>query len=991
MKKIVIIIICLFAIVSQSQEIKGSVFDDLRNVVAGAKITNLNTSQSVFTDVDGSFSIAGNIGEKLSVLMIGFEKKTMIVSSLTIKIQLSDELNNLTEVIIVGYGSKKVGSLTGSVVQIKSDEILKNPAQSAIQSIQGKAAGVNIVTNDEPGANPSIRIRGLGTVLGGRDPLYIIDGLEASGLNGLSPNDIATIDILKDASSLAIYGQKGSNGVIIISTKKGKKGNIKVNYSSFLGQKFIQREVNLADSSLFAYYNSFAAGSATFFNSNQPYNTNWLKEITTIGETINNSVSISGASDNANYFFSATNYKEKGILKGTDFERTNLSSRNQFNAFESKLKITQNINLAISNNVNKPVGTFTAAYKQSPAVPVYFPNGRYGLPLRDINNGLVAINGSDLFNNVSNPVAELNLANNKNRSITLFGNVGAELKLHKKLSLNSSFGMTYFSNKGYNYIANRDIWLYRNANSSLTNYLATFGTKTPIINTLEQNSNEGFSWNWDNFVTYQNKINKNDFKVVAGMSRTTKDEGSFLNGVRTNVPEQQNYWNLDLSSNATLIAPFDAVKNNQNTPIVSLAYFARLEYEYDSKYLATIVVRREGVSNFNSNARFANFPSISAGWIISKENFLKDNKSIDFLKIRAGYGEVGNSNIGNGLNSIKFNGSNYSFGNPSAINAGLFIPRALDPNLTWETMKEIDFAIDFKIFKNITGTIEYYNRNSSNLILPVQIPSVLSIDPVFFNTGTVNNNGYELSLNYTKSINNNWSVNLGGNISYNKNEVTKIDNSYFKNILGGSLDNGQFTKVVAVGQPLGSFSVFPTTGFNSDGAFSYGSQRVNSGTYIPTLTFGTNISITYKKFDFNISAYGVAGNKIYNGKKAQRFGGENIEAALLSSFWTPSTPNAINPKPSNDVPIASTYFIEDGSFLRINNLTLGYTLPKSMAFFDSVRFYFTALNPFIFTEYSGFSPEIVGNDNANPLGNAGIELNAYPTNKTFLFGINVNL
>ena len=519
-----------------------------------------------------------------------------------------------------------------------------------------------------------------------------------------------------------------------------------------------------------------------------------------------------------------------------------MSSRNQFNAFESKLKITQNINLAISNNVNKPVGTFTAAYKQSPAVPVYFPNGRYGLPLRDINNGLVAINGSDLFNNVSNPVAELNLANNKNRSITLFGNVGAELKLHKKLSLNSSFGMTYFSNKGYNYIANRDIWLYRNANSSLTNYLATFGTKTPIINTLEQNSNEGFSWNWDNFVTYQNKINKNDFKVVAGMSRTTKDEGSFLNGVRTNVPEQQNYWNLDLSSNATLIAPFDAVKNNQNTPIVSLAYFARLEYEYDSKYLATIVVRREGVSNFNSNARFANFPSISAGWIISKENFLKDNKSIDFLKIRAGYGEVGNSNIGNGLNSIKFNGSNYSFGNPSAINAGLFIPRALDPHLTWETMKEIDFAIDFKIFKNITGTIEYYNRNSSNLILPVQIPSVLSIDPVFFNTGTVNNNGYELSLNYTKSINNNWSVNLGGNISYNKNEVTKIDNSYFKNILGGSLDNGQFTKVVAVGQPLGSFSVFPTTGFNSDGAFSYGSQRVNNGTYIPTLTFGTNIS-----------------------------------------------------------------------------------------------------------------------------------------------------
>ena len=992
MKNILSFIVLIFSSALFSQTITGTVTDDRGATLPIVNVINLNSKANTSTDINGTYTISGAIGDKLSFSMIGFKNKDFIVKSLLLDVQLSTELNALNEVVVVGYGTKKAGSITGSVVQIKADEITKTPAQSAIQAIQGKAAGVNIVTNDEPGANPSIRIRGLGTILGGRDPLYIIDGLESSGLNGLSPNDIATIDILKDASSLAIYGQKGSNGVIIISTKKGKKGELKVNYSSFIGQKQIQRTVDLSDSFRFAYFNNTAAGSANYFNSNQPNNTNWLKEITTTGETINNSVSVSGASNNANYFFGATNYKEKGILKGTDFERTNVNSRNQFTAFDSKLKITQNINLSISKNTNKPNSAFTSAYKQSPAVPVYFTNGRYGLPLRNPATGLVDINGSDLFNNVGNPVAELDLTNNRNRNITLFGNVGIELKLYKNVTFNSNFGMTYFSNKGYNYTSNRDIYLYRNATASIADYNATFGTeKTPIINTLSQNTNEGYNYNLDNYLTFQKKYNKNDFKVIAGISRTTKDEGSYLNATRTNVPEQENYWNLDLSSNNSLIAPNQIAQNNQFTPIVSLAYFTRIEYEYNDKYLASVVFRREGVSNFASNKRWANFPSISVGWIISKENFLENNKFISFLKIRAGYGEVGNANIGNGLNAASFNGSNYSFGNTSTINAGLYLPRASDPNLTWETMKEIDVAVDFKILKNLSGTIEYYNRNSSNLILPVKLPSALSIDPVFLNTGTVNNTGYELTLNYSKSINNNWSVNLGGNFSFNKNELNQVDNSYFANAIGGSLGNGQFTKQVLVGEPLGSFYVYPTNGFNSDGAFTYGDKRVVTGSYIPTMTYGANLTINYKKLDLTVTAYGVGGNKLYNGKKAQRTGGENIEYALLNNFWTPSTPNAINPKPANEVPKASTYYVEDGSFLRINNITVGYTIPKVTNYIESIRFYFTAINPFIFTKYSGYSPEIVGNDNSNPLGTAGIELDAYPTNKTLLFGLNVNL
>ena len=248
--------------------------------------------------------------------------------------------NELSEVVLIGYGGKKAGAITGSVSQIKAADIVRTPAQSAIQAIQGKAAGVNIVTNDEPGGQPTIRIRGLGTITGARDPLYVIDGIETSGLNGINPNDIASIDILKDASSLAIYGQKGSNGVILITTKKGKQGKMKISYDAYYGKKMIQRDVEMANSFQFAYYNNYAFGSSDLFNQNQPYSTNWLDEITDTGEMMNNSVSISGASEHSSYYFSASNYKEKGILNGSEFERTNVLLKNEMKLLDDKLKIT---------------------------------------------------------------------------------------------------------------------------------------------------------------------------------------------------------------------------------------------------------------------------------------------------------------------------------------------------------------------------------------------------------------------------------------------------------------------------------------------------------------------------------------------------------------------------------------------------------------------------------------------------------------------------
>ena len=432
------------------------------------------------------------------------------------------------------------------------------------------------------------------------------------------------------------------------------------------------------------------------------------------------------------------------------------------------------------------------------------------------------------------------------------------------------------------------------------------------------------------------------------------------------------------------------MQNVTNTPIVSVAYFARGEYDYKGKYLFSASVRREGISSFKESKRFDVFPSVSAGWNITREDFMSDITFINNLKLRGGYGEVGNANS-LPLNAILFSmGANYPFGPEQQINPGSNVPFQVDPNLTWETMKEIDLGFDFAVLENkLTGSFDYYNRITDDIILPIAVPSVLSPEAVILNSGRVSNKGIEVSMKWQDAIGENINYWVSGNFSHNKNELEEVYHPLFGDYVGGGLGNGQVTKQVLEGQPLGSFYVFQTQGFNSDGGFNYSEDRVVAGSYIPKYTYGLSFGATYKSFDFSVDTYGVGGNKLYNGKRAQRFGGENIEAAVLENFWTPSNPNAENPRPFNEPPVASTYYVEDGGYLRINNITLGYTLPQFFDGVDRIRAYVTAVNPFIFTNYSGYSPELSGSNNGDPLGSAGIELDAYPTNKTFLFGLNI--
>jgi TonB-linked SusC/RagA family outer membrane protein len=987
-KLYLIVILFLISTVAFSQ-ISGTVSDNNGEPLPGVNVAIANTNVTVATDFDGNFTIMAEPGNELEFTMVGF-KTIKVNAAPDMKVAMEEQANALNEVVVIGYGSKKAGSITGSVVQIKAADIVRTPSQSAMQAIQGRAAGVNIIASDDPGVKPTVMIRGLSTISSDRNPLYIIDGVEANDLN-LSPNEIATIDILKDASSLAIYGQKGSNGVIIVTTKKGKSNDIKVTYDTYYGLKEIQHKVKMADSFRYAYYNNSALGNPNYFNSDQPYDTDWFDEITQTGEVMNHYLSLAGASENASYYFGVTNYQEKGVLIGTQYERTNVSTRNEFRFLDGKVKINPNINFSIINNIDKPNNAFTTAYKQSPIVPVQFDNGRWGVPLRNTTTGLIDINGSDRFNNVGNPVADLYFTNDKNKEIWLYGSIGAEVTILEPLKFTSNFGGSYNVNKNFSFTPNSDQWLAQNPTSDIDDYEASYGNNTVIYNTLDQSRTDNYIWNWDNYFTFNKSFGKHDVTATLGMSRTTKNQSETLSGTRYNVPEQSNYWSLDLSSYNDPTSPNAVVQNSRTTPIVSIAYFARAEYEYDGKYLFSASARREGSSVFQSSKKWGFFPAVSVGWVISNEDFMKGMKALNYLKLRAGYGELGNARVNNSTNTIVFApGYNYAFGSGQVIFPGNSIPYEVDPNLTWETVAEVDLGLDFKFINKLTGTFDVYNKKSSDLLVPINLPPVLSPGNVTVNAGSLVNKGVEATLRWEDDIiKDKFSYWISANFSYNENELTDVANSYFANYIGGDLGNGAYTKQVLVGEALGTFYVYEVTGFNSVGQFTYSAERVASGSYIPKYTYGLSLGANYENFDFSVDVYGVGGNKIYNGKKAQRFGGENVEYDYLNSFWTASTPDATNPYPYNDIPRASNYFIEDGSYLRINNITLGYTLPALTKQVSKIRIYATAVNPFVFTKYSGYSPEVIGN--GDPLERAGVELDAYPTNKTFLFGLNVSL
>lgn len=961
--------------------ISGTVTDALGAPLPGASVVVKGTSTGTQTDFDGNFWLQADRGAILEISYIGFKPgEVTLTGQQQINVRLQEDLAQLDEVVVVGYGVQRKADVTGAISSIKSEDILQQPALTATQSIQGRAAGVQITASAAPGASPTVYIRGLGTAFGGRDPLYVVDGILTSAIDNINPNDIVKIDVLKDASSLAIYGNRGANGVIIVTTRQGKSGKLQVNYDYWLGFRSVLSKVEMADARSYALYSNEALGIERF-SLEQPYNTDWFDEITRTGTFLNHNLSVSGGNENITAFFSAGYFEEEGILKGNDFNRLTLRSNTDFKITE-KLKFTQQLSAAMTSVIPKPFSAFTNAYKQAPLVPVRYPSGPF--------EGSFGVSSDEVgsFNNVGNPVRDLYYDTEKRKELRLQGTFTLNYEPVEWLNLTSRFGIQSGYVRSFNFTPNRELFLSGDPTRTVDDY----NTEVNPINTLTVRKSDNYRWVLDNFITLQKSFAQHTFKLTLG---TTAEElgGEYLSGTRENVPPDSDFYSLNNGDDGT-----DRTSNLRSTTIRLNSYFARLNYDFSSKYLLTATLRRDGSSQFQEGRRYGNFYSVGAGWVLSREDFLRDT-SVSNLKLRASYGELGNQNVP--LNVIIFNqGLNYAFGLGQDVNQGATIDQVIDPELSWETTEELDIGLEYGFLNNrLTGEIDYYNRLNRDAILPVELPdSFGAAGTTLTPAGKVRNKGVEFTINWADTAGD-FGYSIGGNITFNNNELEEVTNSFFAENEGGSIGNGQVTKKVVEGQPLGSFWLWEVTGVDETGAFIYedvnddgdidNDDRQYFGSYQPKTFFGVNVSLTYRSWDFNLDGFGNYGNVVYNGKKAQRFGGENVEQSIVDTRWTPTRMSNTEPAPGNMVPLSSTYFLESGDFFRINNITIGYTLPKDvLTFFSRFRIYATTQNPIISKKFSGFTPELPGD--GNPLNSPGIELSAYPSVTSYIIGLNIH-
>ncbi len=793
--------------------------------------------------------------------------------------------------------------------------------------------------------------------------------------------------------------------------------------------KNILHKVEMANASQYIQY--FNENQETLSSSwtlasadEQLYNTDWYDALTDVGYFNNNLVSVSGGSETTNYFLSYNFYNEDGILKDQTYNRHTLRDNNVYKLFGDRLKLSQSLSLTYTKEKPKPSSAFNDAYRQSPLVPIKYSNGRYGMPYVNQTTGIVTYEQEDdddvigSLNSIGNPVYTVKSTNELTNTFTIQGGLEAEFKINNYLKFNTRLGATKYFSKTRSFVNIKDNWL--NADPTRTeDEFATYQTDNPTVTTYADNSlniskTETLRWNWENFLTFSKDFNKHHLDATLGASCEKINIGDEMGVTAYGVPEKEQYWNANLASDDYT----KEINQTSYTPTALASYFGRAQYNYDNKYYVTGTIRRDGTSTFKDSGEYwGTFPSFGFGWTISKENFFNNFLSIDYLKLRGSWGELGNQdvplNVSQILTSTGSANYNYVLGSSQDLvyGAAYGTPAV---NLTWEVTREWSLGADFSLFDfRLSGNVDYYNKKNKNTILYVS-PTLDSqyADNYYAHGASVVNKGLELSLSWKDNLTKDLSYEIGVNYSLNNNKVTSVKTGY-DGATGGSLSNGQITKRLKVGQPLYSWWMYeadgvwqnqteideaeatlgtPLPGYlkykdqNSDGVIDTNDKKY-LGSYVPTYNYGVHLALKYKDIDFNVDGYGVGGNKIYNGLKGTRIdGGENIAYETYKNRWTGDGSTNKNPGAARDS-YASSYYLESGAFFRINNITVGYTLDKLLA--NKVRLYLTAQNPFIFTKYTGFSPEIAGSNSGSPSETAGIEISAYPTTKNFIFGVNI--
>jgi len=1020
----------VFIVSAQAQKTVNGTVNSGGLPLPGANVAAKGSSVETSTDIDGKFTlkVPQNVTQ-LVVSYVGYTTKEVTITDGNMIIELTEQSNALEEVVInVGYGTQKKSVVTGAISKVTAKDLENVPNGRVEQALQGRTAGVTIAMNaGQPGAGSTVRVRGI-TTLNDNNPLWVIDGVavDPGALGALNQSDIESIEVLKDAASAAIYGAQSAAGVILVTTKKGKSGKLTVNYNGFEGISSPERTLNLLNATQYGaimnerYINGGGTGSVPYPDlGSLGKGTDWQKAIfSDSARRYLHEISMSGGGDVSNFYFSFGTQSQEGIVMPeiSSYNKKNIRL-NSTHKVKDWLTVGQTIgythqkSIGIGNTNSEYGGPLASAINLDPTTPIVetdpiLANGiAYSNPyvIRDANGnpyGISSVVGQEM----TNPIAYAKTRGGQyNWSDDFIGNVFAEIKLMKDLKLRSTLGakLAYWGGQGFTPLF----------------YLSPTVNNT-TLNNLSRIENRAFNWNTENTLTYSKKINDHNFTVLLGQGAYKNNEFFKVTSATHFGLSTNNYY--EASFNDGTVTQDNKVGYAYDVPaVITTSLFGRVTYDYKEKYLFSGLIRRDGSSQFGPDNKYGTFPSLSLGWVPSKEEFWKENKIINTLKLRFSYGVTGNSRIPNfAYQAIIEGGRNYTFGNSGVVTSGSTPGRIANPELKWEETTQTNIGFDTKFLNDFNFTFDWYKKKTSGILLDPELPGYVGNEaPPFQNIGEMNNSGLEFELGYKKRINE-FNLSLNANLATIKNEVNYLGPVPYYNGPGFQ-SMGPVTRT-QVGQAYNSFYGYQTAGvfqnqeeinaytnasggliqpnavpgdfkwkdINGDGSITADDKKF-LGSPLPKMTFGFTVNMDYKGFDMMIFAQGAAGNKIFQGLRRLDIANANYSTEVLSRWNGEGTSNSFPRISTNDTngnfTNMSDFYLEDGDYLRFKVVQLGYTLPSTIVNkvgLQKVRLYITAENLLTLTKYTGYDPEIGGDV-------FGIDRGYYPQARSFMFGANL--
>ncbi|UII19530.1 SusC/RagA family TonB-linked outer membrane protein [Fulvivirga ligni] len=978
----VVIMVCgFYSAMAQKQTVTGKVTSAADgNPLPGVSVLEQGTTNGTVTDIEGNFSMSVTDGANLVFSFIGYKNQVVPVNGrTTFNIALDENVTELTEVVVVGYGTVEAKDATGAVTSISSEDFNKGVITSPEELIQGRSAGVQVTSSSgEPGSGMNIRIRGTSSIRSGNNPLYVIDGVPLSGsdasssgtdvgfgsssarnpLSFMNPNDIESISILKDASATAIYGSRGANGVILITTKKGKGKTGVLNYSSSVSFSSITKKYDLLsrDEFLDGAESLGADRSAIDLGAD----TDWQDEVLRTAISHNHNLSYGGSGNDGNYRLSLSYLDQEGIVKTSGLQRVTARVNANKSFWDDKLNISSQItvsrvhddNVPVTNNSGFRGDLLGAMIISNPTRPVYNPDGTYNQP------------GVDQLN----PVAMLNLRDDYTNTLRSLGSFTLEYEITKGLTFNTSLGLDHSSSS---------------RKAAYSSDLVAAGIqgvgRGGYLDLAENNLIT------ENYFNYQKELGSSKLNLLLGYSY-----------------QQFNYETKSLLARNYRTPFVDIMINNVSSATQFLAntsktkdelqsFYGRVNYDINDKYLLTATVRADGSTKFGENNKYGVFPSFAFAWRLSEESFTPD--AFSDLKLRLGYGITGNQEIPNNLVYQRQRWSDYGFNENGSTNGGTLGSVAFEnPDLKWESTSQINFGLDYGFADNkVVGSLDFYHKTTNDLLIQVTSAQPAPQPFVWQNLGAdIINKGVELSLEVVAVDNESSSWNIMGNVGYNKNLVKNYASITNTGEINGQGLSNAYAQRIANDQPLYAYYLREFQGYDSEGLSVYAGgdvQQFTGDSPLPKVTAGLTNRLRYKNFDLNFFFSGMFGQKIYNNTANAYFTagslaiGRNVDGSVADSGESPL-----------NAPDVSTRFLEDGSFVRLQNFTLGYNItPQNSDVVSSVRLFLTGQNLFIITGYSGQDPEVNTNKAIDGIPSFGIDYTPYPRARTITFGVNLSL